>query len=194
MDEYIIVDDAIPKKFQNEIEDILLGNNGFPWYYVNDITLTKDKIKKTGAFDLTPAFNHVFYDEFNTTNNLIYFVKPIIYMAADKINLDFKRIIQARAFLQIPTTKKIKANHPHIDLEIEHIACIYYVSDNTAPTILYNETIFNTSMSEITEKKFTPLVEILPKKGRCLFFKGKYFHSSTTPKDSTRTVINFDIC
>ena len=41
--------------------------------------------------------------------------------------------------------------------------------------------------------EWEPLVTCQPKKGRALFFNGKYYHSSSSPNESSRAIINFDV-
>lgn len=194
IDNYIIVDDCIPKKYQDDIEELLLGNSGFPWYYVHDVTLTKDRIDRAKTEALCPAFNHVFYNEANPQFDQWFdFVRPLAYIACEKINFDLQEILQARSFLQTPNSKPIANNHAHIDLPFDHLVCLYYVTDNEAPTTLYKQTRYDTKMEDIATVEFEPLDTVMPKKGRCLFFNGKHYHSSSSPSTTTRTIINFDL-
>jgi len=192
--DYRILDNVIPKSYRDDIEELLLGNNSFPWYYVEDVTLTKDKIDKYHTKALCPAFNHVFFDDVNDNNDAWYpFIKPLAYMACSKIGLDVEHIIQARSFLQLPIAKDIPENHPHIDLQWDHWVCLYYVNDNEAPTTLYKQTRLDTRSEDMTNVSWEPLITCEPKKGRALFFDGKYYHSSSSPNQRTRCIINFDV-
>lgn len=194
IDKYFIIDDVIPKVYQDDIEELLLGNNSFPWYYVADVTLTADKIKKYNTRAICPAFNHVFYEDTNDNNDAWYpFIKPLVYMACDKINFDVNYVLQARSFLQLPISKDVPANHPHIDLQFDHLVCLYYVNDNEAPTTLYKQTRHDVNPEDMSTTDFEPLVTCEPKKGRALFFDGKYYHSSSSPNQSSRCIINFDV-
>ena len=192
---YKIIDDAIPKKYQDDIEDLLLGNNSFPWYYVDDVTLTKDKIDKFATKALCPAFNHVFWNDQNPYANDAWwpFIKPLAYTAYDKVNIEVTEILQARSFLQLPIAKETPENHPHFDLPFDHLVCLYYVNDNEGPTVLYNETNKEYTLDQINDIKFTEMTKVYPKKGRALLFNGKYFHASSTPNQRSRCIINFDL-
>lgn len=192
IDDYLIIDDCIPKSYQNEIEELFYGNNNFPWYYANDVTFTQDRLDAANTKPLTPAFNHVFYSS-NGTDAFYPFIRPIAYIACEKIGFNIESIVQARAFLQMPNGVELKNNHPHIDLLYDHLVCLYYVNDNEAVTTLYEQTRFDTDMKDVARTNFKPLVTCKPKKGRCLFFNGKYYHSSSSPKDSVRSIINFDL-
>ena len=87
----------------------------------------------------------------------------------------------------------IKKNHPHIDLQFDHLVCLYYVNDNEAPTTLYKQTRHDVNPEDMSSTEFEPLVTCEPKKGRALFFDGKYYHSSSSPNQSSRCIINFDV-
>ena len=36
--EILVIDDFIDLEYQEEIKDNLLGENDFPWYYIDDVT------------------------------------------------------------------------------------------------------------------------------------------------------------
>ena len=195
IDDIIVIDNAIPKNYQDEIEELLLGNNSFPWYFINDVTLTEDKLKNAQAEALCPALTHVFYNESNPNYDQWFdFIKPLAYYACDKINYNVREIINSRTFLQLPTHRpKIHSNYPHVDLPFPHLVCLYYVNDNEAHTNLYSQTIETTSMKDIKSTNFDLIKQVEPKKGRCLFFNGKHYHSSSSPMNGPRCIINFDV-
>jgi hypothetical protein len=192
IDSYFIIDDCIPNSYQDEIEELFYGNNSFPWYYVNDVTLTQDRLDTANTKPITPAFNHVFFSN-HGTDPFYPFIKPLAYMACEKIDFSVQSIIQARAFLQMPNGTELRNNHPHIDLPYDHLVCLYYVNDNEAVTTLYKQTRHDTDMKDLARTDFEPLVKCTPKKGRCLFFNGKHYHSSSSPRDGARSIINFDL-
>lgn len=190
---YQIIDNAIPKSYQDGIEDLMLGNNGFPWFYVNDVTLTQDRLDAANTEPVTPAFNHVFYSLTTGYDSFYNFIRPLVYFSCEKINFTINDIIQARSFLQLPNGRDLKRNHPHVDLQYDHLVCLYYVNDNEAPTTLYKQTRFDTKMEDLARTNFEPLIQCEPKKGRCLFFNGKHYHSSSSPTTTARCIINFDL-
>ena len=47
--EILVIDDFIDLEYQEKIKDNLMGDNSFPWYYIDDVTaaLSVAKIKRS---------------------------------------------------------------------------------------------------------------------------------------------------
>tara|TARA_R100000664_G_C2754298_1_gene141896 strand:+ start:2361 stop:2921 length:561 start_codon:yes stop_codon:yes gene_type:complete len=178
----IVVDNAVNKEYQDELQNLLLGNN-FPWYYVQDITDSSKTNSQKRA-----ALCHYFINETEVISNYFKFIENIIVSGAENIKLKGNvRVLLARSFLQFPLNKKTSClDTPHRDLTRNHLVFLYYVTDNEAETIIYN----NTKLS----KKMVELKKIKPKKGRLVIFNGKYYHTARQPTKGVRCVINIDIC
>jgi hypothetical protein len=109
-----------------------------------------------------------------------------MYAALSKLGLEPIQVLKARAFLQLPTAgQQNEINNPHRDTEISHIVILYYLTDSDGDTIIYNET-------EESEN-YTIMDRVEPKKGRCVVFNGKHFHSSSKPTKNVRATININI-
>jgi hypothetical protein len=195
IDDIIVIDDVIPKSYQDEIENMMFDQGNFPWYYVHDVTFVQEKIEKAKIQKSNPALCHVFYSyEMDHTSPFLNFVKPLAYLACAKINKEVKEIITARSFLQLPSgVEIIEPNHPHVDLDFSHLVCLYYVNDNEAPTNIYKQTSKEIGLRDIPNTNFEIDQKVYPKKGRCVFFNGNRYHSSSSPNMTSRCIINFDI-
>ena len=187
----IVIDDLMPKSFQDNIEATLLGNN-FPWYFQRDIT-------SVGGSDQAPGFAH-FYKHVDKApdSRMFDLVSLIAYMGADNYGFDFKNIIQVRSFLQTPLSSNMLANEVdalHVDLPVDHLVVLYYVCDSDGDTILVDKK-FDKNEGLITGSRYTDyktIKRVTPKKGRCLIFDGAYYHTAEQPKNNTRCVINFNL-
>ena len=94
-----IFDNIIPKKKQEELKNLLLGNN-FPWYFVADITHLGNKTQSR------PGHSHLFYEYGKSNSHLSNEVNII----SDKVNKKIKKnlsIEQVRSFLQLPLNEKL---------------------------------------------------------------------------------------
>ena len=57
--EILVIDDFIDKEYQEKIKDNLLGDNDFPWYYIDDVTAAYEEGNQG-----RPGLSHV-YVEYN---------------------------------------------------------------------------------------------------------------------------------
>lgn len=190
IEQIIVLDDVIPTLYQDAIEELLLGEASLPWFLINDITYVGNSNPLGTA---TPAFVHLFKDEFSHQTEKYEFLTPIAYSACDKINFKLTDILRVRAFLQTPTHQKSTTNNPHVDLHYPHVAGVYYVNNCAGPTTIYKQSLLTTSPGEVASTAFEVLQTVAPKKGRMVLFNGAHYHASSSPEDTKRCIINFDL-
>ena len=175
LDKIVIIDELMPSIFADNLEEMLLSNN-FPWFYQKDLTSPEDKEIET------PGFCHLLVDHGHAINN--YFdslnLKYIPHRAIKQIdkNCTFK-IEMVRSFLQLPIINERKFDNKHIDMDINHLVCLYYVNNNDAETYFFDG-------EDIIKK-------IKPQKNRVVVFDGSIYHASSSPKTNERVVINFNL-
>ena len=192
INDIIIIDDVISKNYQDAIEDRLLNDRNFPWYYIPNIS------KRTNGEDVMSAdsfgFAHAFLDRNGPLGKMNDFFLPLAYEACSKINFTPKEFYYGRVFMTVAMSNSPNHNMFHVDMMNPHLVCLYYVNDSTGPTVISNKTHHDISQDEINnleEIEITHCVE--PKKGRAILFDGKYFHASTNPSTSRRCIINFNM-
>lgn len=191
IDEIKVIDDYIPNKYQEAIENLFLGND-FPWYYIKDITrLAEDSQSRA-------AFVHQLVKYGNVNSSFFNFIHPLIYPGIDKITeLDSEfNVHQCRSFLQLPLNKKYTkgADNLHIDMTDPHIVILYYVKDSDGDTIIVDKKIEgNLIENDLDYKDYNILERITPKRGRAVIFNGAYYHTAYQPTENSRCVINFNI-
>lgn len=192
INDIIIIDDAISKNYQDAIENRLLNDRNFPWYYVPNIS------KKTNTEDIMGTdsfgFAHGFLDKTGPLGKMHDFLLPLAYEATEKIGFAPSQFFYGRAFMTVAMSNSPNHNMFHVDMLNPHLVCLYYVNDSTGPTVISNKTHFGISQDDINgleEIEITHAIE--PKKGRAVLFDGKYFHASTNPAAGRRCIINFDI-
>ena len=179
-----ILDNIIPKEEQEQLKDYLHGRF-FQWYYTKDITNPDDSVPHYRP----GLFHNYFIDGVNNSEPNYHFIKSI----SDKVNKIIQKnlvLYNVRSFLHLPLNEKFmnsgdnkhKADTPHIDLEFEHIVILYYVLDNEAHTIIYED-----------KKSLKKLKKIKPKQGRVVAFNGKYWHTAEQPVNSNRCIINYNL-
>ena len=166
-----IFKDVIDKQKQEEIKNTLLKGRTFPWYFIEDISSSKQS---------RPGMQHEFCTVEKGVNS-IYFdnVLPIInYITKPEL-----RIFRINSFLQFPNSSFKNYDTPHYDIPEQknpYTVFLYYVLDSDGDTVFFNE------KNKIIKK-------ITPKQGTAVMFDGKYLHTAYQPKKNIRCVINFNI-
>tara|TARA_B100001093_G_C26701352_1_gene959246 strand:- start:384 stop:947 length:564 start_codon:yes stop_codon:yes gene_type:complete len=185
IDDILIFDDIVDKKYQLEIIDKVLGKE-FDWYFQKDVSINNNDIQQR------PGFSHYFHKKNGEISKHSNLVLPLIDEVCSKINFNRKNILQGRSWLQLPMT--VKDNHnvdsPHIDDYKEHLVILYYVLDSDGDTILYHNKYENKvpKFDELKEMK-----RIKPKQGRVVIFNGLHWHTACQPKKNIRCIINYDV-
>ena len=176
-----IFDNIIDIDYQNKIKNTLLSLD-FPWFYIADITDNNTSKQKR------PAFQHLYYKNFNQNSDYHNLMIPMINKACEKIGFVRNNIFKGRSFLQLPLGLiDNKIDTPHTDWIENHLVVLYYVIDSDGDTVIYNE-------QKLPEnKKLTIKKKVTPKQGRVVLFDGNYWHTAEQPKYNTRLIVNYDL-
>lgn len=182
-----IIDDFIPKTYQEQIKKTLLGP-GFPWYFTPDVTF--GNLAKTQ----TPALAHLYRDRKETVSSFYNSIAPLAYLGCDAVDFQYTDVVQCRSFMQFPLKTTNNVDNLHIDLTYDHLVVLYYVTDSDGDTIIVDK------QREGTIEEFDAQVQdyniihrVTPKQGRAVIFNGKYYHTAEQPSNNIRCIINFDI-
>lgn len=184
LDDVYIIDDVIPIEHADYLSKYYTGHE-VDWFFQKDITFHPSNEKFTTETH-NAGFANLIYSMGHVSTPLYHTVAPIMYAALSKMQIEPLHVLKARAFLQLPITgQNCEVNNPHRDSEVSHIVILYYLTDADGDTIIYNET------EESAEYSIMDRIE--PKKGRCVIFNGKHFHSSSKPTKNVRATININI-
>lgn len=196
----IVIDDVIPKLYQDEVESFLLEKQ--PWFFQSDITFSDAHLKELDKLGLSPerrpGFGSMVFDpekNFGTYNNIL---TPILYSALNETGHTLNQILLIRGFMStpVPQNKLNRIDKPHVDRVHDHTVCLYYVNDADGDTVIFNK-LANYEFEDPLTKEINPidlpiLKTVTPKKGRCVIFDGRFYHASTQPTSGIRCVINFN--
>lgn len=188
----ILVDDIISIEQQENIKNLLLGNN-FPWYFIKDITKQNYESIET----LKPALFHNFIkDSYITSDFYNDLIETLFLSACDRVKLTPTNLLNCRSFLQFPLPEQTIENQHiddfHVDLTCNHKVILYYVKNSDGNTIITDDKITDSNNVKKIELENINYQTVVPKQGRLLYFDGKYFHSAEQPRVDTRCVINFN--
>jgi hypothetical protein len=176
-----IFDQVIDQAYQMQLHQAFVGEMSAPWYLLEDVAYPSSEVTVK-----QPGLVHPLWDQ-QQLSPLYDLVIPMVDTAMSKINLTVRSVIRARSFLQFPRDTN-RINHPHIDYNHPHWVCLYYVNDSDGDTVIYNQ-----SAVEGKPTEFTVAQTVSPRQGRCVIFPGDRYHSSSTPTQDYRCIINFDI-
>tara|TARA_Y100001938_G_scaffold127964_1_gene181317 strand:- start:47 stop:649 length:603 start_codon:yes stop_codon:yes gene_type:complete len=193
IDKIYVFDDVIDNDYQNKIKNKLIGEERFPWYYIEDVSSGDSKNQKRGGF------THGYVNEYGVESEYHYLFLELIKKSCSKINVKEVNAILGRSFLQLPSNiKRDDVDTPHTDIPVDHFVMLYYVCDSDGDTIIYNEKCnnldeFDDNVNVVKEKVFSIQKKVTPKQGRVVLFNGKLYHTAEQPNHNIRCVVNYDL-
>jgi len=194
IDDFVILDDFIPKQYEDLIEKEMLSEN-VNWHYMQDVTYDAQALDEFDLPEAKPAFAHKFWDRERGVISPGYgLVLPIAYLACEKIGFKLNEILGMRSFLTIPlANRESSIDHPHVDREVAHLVCLYYVTDSDGDTVFFDKTFRDIPPDKVKKEDLKIINRVTPKKGRAVLFDGSIYHASTRPTTGHRVIINFGI-
>ena len=184
----LVIDDFIDKEYQQKIKENLMGDNDFPWYYIDDVTAAYEEGNQG-----RPGLSHVYveYNDDNTSEIVSEFHElflPLLSKACQVLQVPKANIVQGRSFLQFPLNLSSSDDDtPHIDLDEgqRHIVVLYYVVSSDGDTVIYNERI----QSDV----YTIKQKVTPKQGRVVIFDGGLYHTAQQALKKIRCIVNYNL-
>lgn len=184
----IVLDDLLS---DNEQDEYAFAVKNGHWHFIDDMGYASDTrqypqygfcqlFKKPPYGVLSPLYENV--------------AVPIINQAIGRLDLKIKDCNHCRAFLQVPLDFKFVRLHNgiHIDQDVDHYACVYYLNDADGDTIIYNETKDDVPFGQ-THVNLTEHERVTPKQGRMVIFDGRRYHCSSQPHNSYRMILNYNL-
>jgi len=190
---YHIFDDIISESDQIKLEEYVKLPN-LKWNYQHNIT------GQYGGTDLLKLPANVLKSIDITDSNISNIINSIKLNLLDKFNMEFVKDYRYKINWTTPITENYDfKNLIHVDMNVDHIAIVYYINDTDGNTIFLNNTNGNSAESHQSNFKGIDLDEfeivnkIPPKKGRAVIFDGNIYHCGEYPTITDRFVLNFDL-
>lgn len=185
---YEVIDDFLPRPYFEEIKDLLEGHN-FPWFYKKNIIYPSPKDECLGNFGFDNfAINNGVQNHKDFALMLTGFLGQLLQVTGAS------KVSKCRADITLYSQEKYQ-HSPHVDLWEDHIACVFYVTNSDAETVLFEEKCYSyeqyisMDLSDLTVK-----TKITPKENRLLFFDGHLLHTGHSPSEHRhRIIINTDL-
>jgi hypothetical protein len=190
---YHIFDDIIEESDQIKLEEYV-KNRDLKWNYQHNIT---GFYGGTGSLKL-PA--NVLKGIDIDNKEILNIINLIKLNSLGKINREFERDYRCKINWTSPINESYDfKNLIHVDMNVEHIAIVYYINDTDGNTIFLNNKKGNTAefyqrnFEGIDVDDFEIVNRIPPKKGRAVIFDGNIHHYGEYPTITDRFIINFDL-
>tara|TARA_B100001248_G_scaffold224977_1_gene182409 strand:- start:7570 stop:8223 length:654 start_codon:yes stop_codon:yes gene_type:complete len=199
-----VIDDFIPEESQKFLENLFLNDANFPFYYNSSSNGYNQEenirvITNRNTFDHS-QFTHLLWwldnDEFfygdkdNSFRKSDYYETVIdifinsFYGFFSDNNFDILRM-KVNLNTSHPRTRKFLS--PHVDSPQKMWSAIYYVNDVPNSYTLIGKQFYDGNM----KNKFTVSKKIESKRGRCVLFDSRRYHSAgKCPFGKTRVVLN----
>lgn len=182
-------DNFFPKIIEKIVMQKFLSDKN-NWTYLKSVTNADHYFKKwekfsniqeTDAFTCQLKEEDEFYKVFESN---------LKAAALQKFQVTINKLLRVM-FVHIPANPSYKDGYhlvPHVDRFTEHKNILYYVNDNDAETIFYNQKYVEDE--KIDYSKQTVIRRICPKQNSAIYFDGLQFHSGNVSKYSKRFTIN----
>lgn len=188
-----IIDNIIPERYQDSIEELMLGSD-FPWYHLGDVTFPSDIIP---GHRRTPAAQHLFVEYGKPTSSYFDFLKPMIIIASQIADIEYRDIDLMRSFLQYPLNPKMMNPDPdplHVDNDAPHTVLLYYVNDSEGDTLITDTRKGDgPRRKDLKVRDHNVVRRVTPKKGRAVIFDGDMYHTAEQPETKMRCIINTNL-
>jgi len=185
-----IFDKIIPQGYADQIEQDLKRVQ-FPWHYIDDVT--------NKAYGSNSGFVHMATDFGSEPSEWYPFIKPLVYSIEEATGQRIEQLLRIRVgLLTMTPDPNSDFNTPHVDFLIPHKTACYYVNDCDGDTVIFNQTVADAAIDNLTEQavldyvaktNFTIETRSSPKKGRLCVFDGLQFHASSKPKQHDRRMV-----
>ena len=193
IDGYHIFDDIISESDQNKLEEYVKLSN-LKWNYQHNIT------GQYGGTDSLKLPANVLKSIDITDTPILNIINSIKLNLLNKLNIEFKKDYRYKINWTTPISENYDfKNLIHVDMNVAHIAIVYYINNTDGNTIFLNNKRGNSAESHQNNFKginlddFEIVNRVPPQKGRAVIFDGNIYHYGEYPTITDRFIINFDL-
>jgi hypothetical protein len=127
--QYEVIDNYLPKEQFEAIQNVMMNNQNFFWFYRPDVTFCDTELKHT------MYFCHMFYENYAPRSAFMGDIFPLI----QKLNPNGLVRVKGNMFPNLNLNKRIKEPF-HADYPYEHKGAIFYINTNNGPTVFEDGT------------------------------------------------------
>ena len=189
--EFQVFDDIISPTYQDVIES-LMSSPEVPWNWQDSMDYPhSSNDTKSGGYS---QFICDIYNNGQIFDTALYHVTiGLLSTVVDDIIPGYHPV-RLRAILQTPRAEDIKHYPPHTDAtNTGGVSAIYYPTDATGDTYLFNEYDINDKVEiDRFKHKWEPVDSVSPKKGRLILFPSNHYHAGSPTDSERRMLININ--
>ena len=151
-----VYDDLIPAYLQDHLELITLGVKSKGEEFIDPSVDFKCKYEITAKETNQPplSFVHLLKSHTSISKHLDNF--GMVAQALCNVNdLILQNIMLARVFITVPHATELTHYAPHIDIEVDHMAVIYFVNDADGDTVFFDND--GKIINQLSQKKVEQL-------------------------------------
>ena len=196
IDKIYVIDDIIPRNYQELIKETVFHTYNHQWFLKRSLSESTTEPYLDEGFADAPGFVNVFYNNHGITNPDVYNrVMPMIHEACNRVEFKFNKLLFGRSFFQMPLTTHSGITNPHVDVNVEHLVCLYYVIDSDGETVFFDkkDDPVDSPRPSFAEGSYEILHKVEPKQGRMVVFNGSMYHANILPQNGMRCVINCNV-
>lgn len=197
--EPIVIDDFIPKEYQDSIERLLTSSE-FSWEFhdysvVDEYGAFDDLYQMTEPYQEHIQMRHIFVREDEIKCQNFQYIAPLLdgFMRNTGLSIMGMFRIKSNLLIAQPGVQTQLAHADGMIVEedgtfssVNKKTLLYYVNDSDGDTIFYDKCLYKDPVGEIKR-----LTSVSPKKGRAIIFDSNHLHGGSCPKESKyRMVIN----
>ena len=163
----IVIDDVLNPQYADHIEADIFYNRAISLFFNHDVAKGRHEKKVSdGQYGFGINLDHHIF-------------APLLYDAAEKAGYKVNDLLETRVFMTLPNSNVTTHGLPHIDSDISHKVCLYYVNDVDGDTCFFD----NANGDNIVKR-------VTPKKNRAVIFPGELYHAPFWPTTGPRAIIN----
>lgn len=163
----IVIDDVLNPQYADHIEADIFYNRAISLFFNHDVAKGRRERKVSdGQYGFGINLDHHIF-------------APLLYDAAEKAGFKVNNLLETRVFMTMPNSKVTTHGLPHIDDDMSHKVCLYYVNDADGDTCFFD----NENGDNIVKR-------VTPKKNRAVIFPGELYHAPFWPTTGPRAIIN----
>ncbi len=187
-----VVDNFFPILIQKEIENQFLDDS-ICWSYLNNISSKKfvSQTQKGKILDTSGFVSSIDLED-SKNQRLINYIK---HYAEKQFQVEVNKFLRLMLVYLPPNPSYPEDAYllPHVDYKIPYKNILYYVLDNDANTIFFDQKYDkNITYNYDNFENLNVYKKVEPKKGRAVYFDGLIYHAGNVSKFNKRLTLNIN--
>jgi len=126
----------------------------------------------------------------STSNS--YIILNLKKISEQKFNIEIDTLFRVRYVYTPPDplSTKITMGYPHVDAKYEHYTILYYLVNNDANTVFFNQKYISEEDTDYSKQEI--IKQVVPKANKAVLFNGLIFHAGNVSNTMKRLTVNLN--